>query len=204
MVNGLEYSETRAASVRNLGRAYSSLELSVSDRLILDLCAGTGQWSEPYRSAGYQVKQIDISEKNQDVRLYKRPGCVVHGILAAPPCTVFSWARWREPSSSELVEALSVVDACLRIIYAANPAWWCLENPRGRLIYYLGRPTLKFDPCDYGDPWTKRTHLWGRFVPPAKRKVAPLLKNYIQELGTASKRAITPPGFAQAFFEVNP
>lgn len=28
--------------------------------VILDLCAGTGAWSEPYREAGYDVRRIDL------------------------------------------------------------------------------------------------------------------------------------------------
>ena len=64
----------------------------MTERLILDLCGGTGAWSKPYREAGYTVRSVDLPE---DVRLVEQPKEPVHGILAAPPCTVFSYARNR-------------------------------------------------------------------------------------------------------------
>lgn len=63
--------------------------------LILDLCGGTGAWSAPYREAGYRVEVIDILT-GRDVRLLQRIRGV-HGILAAPVCTVQSYARNRYP-----------------------------------------------------------------------------------------------------------
>ena len=99
--------------------------------IILDLCAGTGAWSQPYVDAGY------------DVRLMRHGAA--HGILAAPPYTVFSYARNRyEPTDQELRDALSVVDACLRVIFAAKPVWWVLENPVNKLRRYLGPPVWTF------------------------------------------------------------
>lgn len=29
-----------------------------SDKIILDLCGGTGAWSKPYKDAGYEMKEI--------------------------------------------------------------------------------------------------------------------------------------------------
>lgn len=134
----------------------------MEQKIILDLCGGTGSWSKPYREAGYKVQVIDL-ERGDDVRLYIPPRRV-YGILAAPPCTHFSasGARWwAEKGNLALAEGLSVVDACLRIIYQAKPKFWALENPVGRLTHYLGKPKLIFNPCDYGDPYTKKTCLWG-------------------------------------------
>src|SRR5882672_12633911 len=136
------------------------------NRLILDLCAGTGSWSEPYRAAGYEVRLVTLPE---DVRLLRWcPDEPVHGILAAPPCTHFaaSGARWyAEKGAAALLDGLSVVDACLRMVMVCKPKWWALENPVGRLKDYLGPPVMYFDPCDYGDPYTKKTGLWGDFTP---------------------------------------
>lgn len=106
-------------------------------RVILSLCDLTGNWSEPYRLAGCDVRCVDLAT-GQDVRLLEYPG-TVHGILAAPPCTMFAssgarWVRTRE----QMLEALSVVDACLRLVAVCNPAWWVLENPVGKLRRYLG------------------------------------------------------------------
>ena len=133
-------------------------------KIIIDLCAGSGAWSRPYQEARdsygnalYDVRLITLPE--YDVRTYVPPDNV-YGILAAPPCTHLSssGARWFKGKGNEaLLEALSIVDACLRIIWRCYPVFWSLENPVGRLSKYLGKPVLYFNPCDYGDPWTKKT-----------------------------------------------
>ncbi len=65
-------------------------------KVIFDLCGGTGSWSKPYKDAGYDVRRVDIDTNRIDVRLMELPAQAIHGVLAAPPCTVFanSGARW--------------------------------------------------------------------------------------------------------------
>lgn len=80
------------------------------DKIILDLCGGTGSWSKPYKDAGYLVFTITLPE--YDILLTEFVGttirfigkdkqCLtvrkseVYGILAAPPCTKFSRAAWQ-------------------------------------------------------------------------------------------------------------
>lgn len=53
-----------------------------SDKIILDLCGGTGSWSRYYKAAGYDVRVITLPE--YDVLTYVPPDNV-YGILAAPP-----------------------------------------------------------------------------------------------------------------------
>lgn len=179
--------------------------------LILSLCDYTGSWSQPYRDAGYDVRQCDIKLGTGDLRLMHMPREPVHGILAAPDCTRFanSGNRWKR-TDAELVESLSLVDACLRFVAVLRPTFWALENPVGKLVHYLGTPTLRFDPCDYGDPYTKRTCLWGQFTLPKRTPVEPTegSKMWSRYGGkserTKAMRSITPAGFAQAFFEANP
>jgi len=177
-------------------------------KIILDLCGGTGSWSRPYKEAGYDVRIITLPD--YDVRTYKPPQNV-YGILAAPPCTHLSasGARWwKEKGDEALFEALSIVDACLRIILISKPKFWCLENPVGRLSRFLGKPKMYFDPCDFGDPWTKKTCLWGEFNIPEKNPVKPEGKNPIWYMPPSNqrgdKRSTTPQGFAEAFFRANP
>ena len=178
---------------------------------ILDLCGGTGAWSRPYAEAGYDVRVIDLSNDGGDVRLFECNGDTVHGILAAPPCTHFSGSGarwWKGKGEKALLTGLSVVDACLRLVAVHRPDFWALENPVGRLRRYLGPPRLTFQPCDYGDPYTKRTQLWGRFNTPAASPVQPVegskMWRYPPGPERAALRSITPPGFARAFFEANP
>ena len=177
---------------------------------VLSLCDYTGSWSEPYRQAGYDVVQVDI-RNGDDVRLFRALPFPVRGVLAAPPCTHFasSGARWWDgKGESAILEGLAVVDACMRIIAVHSPQWWVLENPVGRLRDYLGDPIMAFDPCEYGDPYTKRTQLWGRFKCPTKRPVPATEGSKMHLLPPSSERAalrsVTPSGFARAFFEANP
>jgi hypothetical protein len=191
-------------------------------RVILSLCDWTGNWPHYYREAGYDVHLVDLKHGG-DVRLLPAPRERVHGILAAPPCTVFARSGFRWPRTPEdIAAALSVVDACLRFVAVCRPVWWCLENPVGRLSHYLGPPAMRFDPCDFGDAWTKRTCLWGHFTPPCPlmtttRAVAPSQGSRAHLLPGATSRdspevadrkraarAATPLGFARAFFEANP
>lgn len=180
-------------------------------KVIYSLCDYSGEWAKAYKEAGYIVHLIDL-KFGHDVRLLLRPESPVYGVLAAPPCTVFagSGAKWRAlRPTSEVLEGLSIVDACLRFIYACNPVFWALENPVGWLKDYLGEPVMYFDPCDYGDPYTKRTCLWGKFNIPRKTLVKPSegSKMHLAYGGrserTKTLRSITPPGFARAFFEAN-
>lgn len=176
-------------------------------RVVLDLCAGSGAWSAPYRAAGYTVLRADVLH-GIDVRDLRHVG-TVQGVLAAPPCTVFSVAaNGVNRTETEMREAFSVLDACCRVILMADPVWWALENPRSHLQYWLGEPALKFQPWWYGDEWTKETWIWGKFNLPARtnenRAPGRRLRSMTEITHSAAKRAVTPPGFARAFFAANP
>ena len=199
-------------------------------KVILDLCGGTGSWSKPYKDAGYDVRLITLPE--HDVRTYTPPDNV-YGILAAPPCTEFSIAK-NHKITRDIAGGMEIVNACLEIIKRCNPVFYAIENPIGVLGKYLGKHQYTFQPFEFGDGWTKRTMLWGRFNNPIKqyrryedcpqlpglyirpgRKTASIAFNhkshikYIPQLqefaidSDAAFRAITPPGFALAFFKAN-
>jgi hypothetical protein len=177
---------------------------------VLSLFDFTGNWSQPYREAGYDVRQIDLW-RGDDVRLFRSLPYPVRGVLAAPPCTEFarSGARWwKSKGDVRLLDALSLVDATCRIVLVHRPQWWVIENPVGRLREWLGEPVMRFDPADYGGPHTKRTCLWGRFNPPMKRRVLVTEPNKIvsapDSKNQSARRSETPIGFARAFFEANP
>ena len=185
--------------------------------IILSLCDYSGEWSKPYKEAGYKVIQIDL-KSGHDVRLLEYMDESIHGILMAPPCTAFSssgaqyWDRKDEVGAT--TAALALVDACLRQVAIFNPAWWVLENPVGRLKKWLGPPMMYFQPYEYGDPYTKRTCLWGKFNTDLfKNPVEPQgiigRRNNHQRAGGKSEktkelRSVTPAGFAAAFFAANP
>jgi len=187
-------------------------------RIIYDLCGGTGSWSKPYKNAGYTVRLIDTKDGN-DIRWLRKPKEIVHGVLAAPPCTHFSLSGacwWPEKDKDgRTLEHITIMDACIRFIFAVNPVFWALENPVGRMVEFLGRPVFKFNPCDFGDGYTKKTYLWGRFNHPKMKPVEAIaapkghhcIDVYYQNKVAFDRRhevrSITPPGFASAFFEAN-
>jgi hypothetical protein len=187
------------------------------NRIILDLCGGTGSWSKPYRDAGYDVRIVTLPEN--DVRLYIPPKDV-WGILAAPPCTEFSVAKHFHGKGNythNFTTGLEIVSACMRIILTASPVWWALENPKGYLRRWLGEPVVSFDPWWYGDPYKKRTDLWGEFNVPFRQvynEPENMIKfsmlhskeihpEYYGILSRTERRAITPSGFAHAFCLAN-
>lgn len=200
--------------------------LFVTERTILSLCDYSGAWSAPYRNAGYNVMQVDLkhgddarlwpSKVSDSPRLPREFASIadigpVHGILAAPVCTAFAGCGARRlRSDDEIREGLALVDACIRIAWVLKPAWFCLENPVGKLRRWIGPHVMTFQPCDYGDPYTKRTCLWGWFNPPVKSPVEPvegskMWANYGgKSERTKEARSATPQGFAKAFYEANP
>jgi hypothetical protein len=155
------------------------------------------------------VEIIDPILDGRDVRLLRAEQGRIHGILAAPPCTVWSYARNRyPPTEAEQLASLSVVDACHRIVLVNRKtlAWWALENPRNRLRHYLGPARLEFYQWEYGDPGHKPTCIWGDFTVPVKnpkQRTKPSTFKTSKE-NARPEDAITPAGFARAFFEVNP
>lgn len=166
-----------------------------SKKIILDLCGGTGAWAKPYKDNGYDVRTITLPD--YDVLTYIPPENI-YGILAAPPCTMFSIARNDKTAKEkrDMRKGMETVNACLRIIHTClydnyrvgkGLQFWALENPyTGYLKKFLGNPPFIFDPSDYGDNHSKRTALWGMFNEPIKTTKGIVLKgdenNYIKSV----------------------
>lgn len=152
----------------------------MKDKIILDLCGGTGAWSKPYKEAGYDVRLITLPTYDLfEYEEYKAFIGRVYGILAAPTCTMFSLARTTAKTPRDFAEGMRLVNRCLEIIHDCringSLKFWALENPVGYLRQFLGRPALTFDPADYGANYTKKTDLWGYYNFPRKspRKLTP-------------------------------
>jgi len=208
----------------------------LKSRIILDLCGGSGSWSKPYKDACYDVQVITLPEYNvmdiqfnehgQDVELLDNSGNLkvihaedIYGIFAAPTCTMFSLARTTAKTPRDFNGGMELVRKCLEVIWFVRGCqysrlkFWALENPRGYLRQFLGKPALEFKHWEFGDEGIKPTDIWGYFKYPQKNtylkpeglaKVFPNgSSNAKNWSGTAAKRAITPPGFAQAFFRAN-
>ena len=138
-------------------------------KTILDLCGGTGAWTKPYADAGYDVRVITLPE--QDVIDYIPP-FKVYGILAAPPCQMFSRARNKYDKTMPKKTAL----------------WG-----------WFNMPQRKYDKVDevMTNEEVGKCRKHNRKLP----SISDLTSG--NHANQSARRAITPPGFAQAFFEAN-
>ena len=198
-------------------------------KVILSLFDYSGNWSKPYKAAGFEIVQIDIKLGidilNWNYKVISKDS--VFGILAAVPCTHFSkvsahnWSYYDQSGKTE--KSLKLLLKTLEIIEYFNPEFWVIENPPGRIEKLV--PELKqfrllsFQPYEFGDPYSKNTILWGKFNPFLSRNVVPKSKRlptrehdnsvyyYNSKLypgkSKSELRSITPPGFSQAFFQAN-
>jgi hypothetical protein len=211
------------------------------DKIVIDLCGGTGSWSQPYVDAGYTVHNISLPEynvgdwwiagdalrfrkqiwKNDGGEYLEIPLKDIYGILAAPPCTMFSIARTTAKTPPDFVGAMSVVESCEQIIrqcmMRGNLKFWAIENPRGKLRRFLGVPKNTFYQWQFGGQHKKPSDFWGFFNPPKPTvKDEPMFdtdKSWQKperpaeyanlKLDRAAIRAITPRAFAKAFYEAN-
>lgn len=195
------------------------------DKIILHLCADIGSDSKPYKDAGYDVRLIgsDIGVENY------HPPKNVYGIIANPPCTMFSIARGTTAKKPrDLREGMRTVQECLRIIWECQYdtplnsftpylKFWVIENPAtGMLKHFLGKPAFQYSPHEFGASFTKKTALWGKFNEPKKffwTEQLPSGRSYAKDICSKinirddyermNARSMCWPAFAKAFFLMN-
>lgn len=184
------------------------------------------------RSRGDDIMKINPVVLAEDVA---KSGKRVVGVLCAPPCTSFSasgarwWGQQHDSVSREWVlkkygkfaaeyfdrpldYAVTLASMVGPIVETTNPEFYALENPVGRIAKEVGlpQPALSFNPNHFGDPYTKRTFLWGEInvddMPTAHveategSRVHKLRGDRPEE---KIERSITPEGFSYAFFVAN-
>lgn len=199
-----------------------------SNLIVLSFFDYTGAWSQPWEEAGYQVWRFDIQNDPEmgDVTKFSSEffadwfgdfdGLDIYAILAACPCTDFASSGARhfaaKDADGRTVASVRLVQQTLAAIEYFKPAVWAVENPVGRIEKLGGLPPwrLSFDPNSLGDPYTKKTLLWGRFN--ADLPIAPVeptegSKMWSQyggkSLATKNARSATPEGFSYGFFMAN-
>ncbi len=184
-------------------------------KTVLSLFDYSGNWSRPYREAGYNVIQID-KKLGIDIITYDyRQIPKVNIILVAMPCTDYalSGAMWfaEKDKDGRTAESQRIMAKVKEIINYFKPEIWVLENPMSRihkLNTWLGTIKFKFNPYDFGDSDQKMTWLWGYFNNPVKTPGKNLGNWKHTNLGGKSERtkelrSNTDLGFAYAFFEAN-
>jgi hypothetical protein len=145
-----------------------------------------------------------------------RPSRVV--ILASPPCERFSLANRTWPKHG-IRQAFEIIGQCCEIIVEARDLWgkdsvfYAIENPKGRLRWFLGKPKTSIALSDYGGKYKKPTDLWTNIPLPLLDSIKPYEPSWssVQNKGLGStgllrlrdpsKRAELPAGLSQALKE---
>jgi len=198
-------------------------------KTILSIFDFSGVWSKFYKENGYNVIQADIKLTTYPNNIYQITEeylnniSPIYGVLAAPPCTAFSGAgaRWwkRQDLDGTTKECIDLAKKTLEIINCCKPTFWAVENPVGRLNKmvpeYKEHGPRYFQPFWYGEPYSKKTGLWGSFnfpqpnnvVKPEGQRPGQPPAWYSKMGGKSEKtkeyRSKTPVGFAKRFFEFN-
>lgn len=229
-----------------------NLPIYPSERLIVSIFDHTGEWAKPYIDAGYPVILWDYKQEGCIIQHFD---CLVaeieqaidhgyqpYGLLMAPPCTDLSSAGaqyWVKKDTAMMPEpfedwtmtdyAVALVEIGLHLRELYPWAFWAMENPPGRLEklmpYMKPLRRLVFSPYNFGDPYTKKTILWGQFNEQLERndvepELVPVKAGGIKKpriyhgshlwasTGGNSERSRamrskTPAGFANSFFKAN-
>ena len=178
---------------------------------------------KPWADAGYLCYCVDMQHPQGETRegnIIKVGADMLHWlppkgeiVFAAffPPCTdvAVSGARWfRDKGLGKLINALTLFKLSVDLAELIG-APYIIENPVCTVSSYWRKPDYSFDPCDYGDPYTKKTCLWAGngFTMPTKKRVEPTegSKMHLIPPGKdrANLRSATPEGFAAAVFDAN-
>jgi hypothetical protein len=179
--------------------------------------------AKPWAEAGYLCYCVDLQHPpgetrsgniilvGADMRDWLPPRGDIAFAAFFTPCTdvAVSGARWfKDKGLGALVNALDLFDRSVKLAeWTEGP--YIIENPVSTVSTYWREPDYYFDPCDYGDPYTKKTCLWagGGFVMPTENRVEPTQgsKMHLMPPGPdrADKRSETPMGFSRAVFAAN-
>lgn len=137
---------------------------------LLSIFDYSGNWSEPYANAGWDVIQWDIKLADfMDVMTLEDAETVldlfedVDGILASVPCTDMAvsgaqyWpAKDADGRTQASLELIHQVERLADLFTPTDPDYegeffWAMENPVGRinkLLPHFDKP-LYFNPCDF-------------------------------------------------------
>ena len=141
---------------------------------ILVACESSGVVRDAFRSLGHDAISCDLrpSERpgphiQQDVREALRESWDM--VVAFPPCTFLSAARlphknkdplWDEHTREGSRLFLDCLDANAPLVAVENPKMHALASS------LCGPPSCFVEPWEHGHPYTKKTLLWLRALPP--------------------------------------
>ena len=122
-------------------------------------------------------------------------------IIAHPPCTYLSNAgacRLKEANRSEKREAARE----FFMFFYNLPGNVCIENPMPLGCANLPKQSFVVQPYEFGDPWSKRTYLWLKNLPPfLPTDIVKPEFSLCYKYKDAKRRSIFSPGIAKAMAE---
>lgn len=191
--------------------------------IVLSCFDTTTTFAQPWAEAGFLCYCVDIQHPKgemregnivrvgADMRQWLPPRDEIAFAAFFPPCTdvAASGARWFQSKGlRSLINALELFEISAKLAEWIGAPYF-IENPVSTLSSYWRPPDYTFNPCDYGDPYTKKTCLWtgGRFRMPPKQRVEPTEGSKMWLMSPSPERSAlrsaTPEGFARAVFETN-
>lgn len=195
------------------------IAITLEKKLCIDLCCGLGGFSSAFElDSSWEVVKIDFNKKfkpticadvcHLPLKENLSPDCM----LMSPSCERFSLMGAGWPKKG-IAAALTLVGNCLEAVAYLKPKKWLLENPKGRLRWFIGVPrqSIRYSDYDLTYQSQKPTDLWGnidlpfcKFVrrPRTKRQAHPEVRqtfNFISAYRCSSaERAQIPLGVSQA------
>lgn len=184
-------------------------------KLCIDLCSGLEGFSQAFKDdPDWQVVTIELSKKFKpticaDVRaLPLKADLEPEVLLASPPCERFSLMSNFFPKPG-IREALEIVGACLEAVPYLKPKFWAMENPQGRLRWFIKKPrtTIRYSDYDCTYKVQKPTDFWGNIPfpmvkhirrPRTERKGKHLLNFYTAYRADSAHNAKIPLGVSES------
>lgn len=96
----------------------------LSQELILSLLPGVGLLDKAFEEAGFCVVRGPDLIWGGDIRRFNPPPGVFWGVIGGPPCQEFSGLLRTAPTGY----GLEMIGEYLRVVTAATPEWWLMEN----------------------------------------------------------------------------
>lgn len=138
---------------------------------VLVACEFSGVVRDAFIARGHDAMSCDLLPTESPGPHYQGDVRDVLGagwdlMVAHPPCTYLSRAGarwWKRPGRQELAEEAA---AFVRLLYDSPIPRVAIENPIGMLNRLWRYPDQTIEPFMFGEPYTKRTCLWLRSLPP--------------------------------------
>ena len=149
---------------------------------VLVACEESQEVCKKFRARGHDAYSCDIQPPSgghpewhiQGDALVEAYSGKYDIMIAHPPCTFISraGARWMFPKAGVLCEhrynkAILAKDFFMKLLSAPIHSI-AIENPTPLKIVGLPAPTQVVQPYQYGHPYSKRTLLWLKNLPPLK------------------------------------